>query len=93
MNWTGLALLSIPMPTKVYGINPSPSPALTGPSIRSALVDQTTSEGFWLGTVVWLPSVDMPMPPLPRMPRNGVPTLKEMPPRVRVMGSAFSRDP
>src|SRR6185436_3699927 len=37
--------------------------------------------------------VDIPIAPLPRRAMNGVPTLRETPPRVRVIGAAFSRDP
>ena len=93
VNCTGWALLSIPSPTKVYGMKPSPSPALTGPSIRSAPVAQTRSDALWLGTVVGLPNVDIPSAPLPRIVTKGVPTLRERPPSVRVMGSEFSKDP
>src|SRR2546423_11937882 len=74
-------------------MKPSPRPALTGPSIRSAFVAHTRSDGFWLGTTPDVPIVDMPSAPLPRMVTKGVPMLSETPPRVLVMGAVFSRDP
>jgi hypothetical protein len=43
---------------KVYGMNPSPSPAFIGPSSRSALLDQTTSEGPLVVAPNWGVSVD-----------------------------------